>query len=398
MSLISKIYKHFIIGSIKDTEAIPDVSEWMRFLSDLPEPEDAVERSYNKYRCRKWYISKYKLVLLNIAAFVRLVAALPNLIASKGSLPENEHDLLVVLRALDVDPDDVVPAMLLERFSRSIVVDRPTFRIGMICKEAAALYHDCVKRHPLSFYYQLLVLKELSLHTALLMRYNAKAVAVYVEERNLASPILTKLYEDSGRELDSFMHGEYQLQMIQAFMAFSNYYVWSDAYEEMFKKDLRCSFGGCHAYVPKKYSKIKCNSSSCTTRFCTYYFSGESERSVQKLAELYRELAKQGLRCVVRPHPRYSHNDLIAKVFSGEQIENPKKVRIETSLSESEYVIGLASTVLREAEIFGCKVVWDDVTDPECFTSFLQRSVRSKTGEEIILFSDLLKDNGVVVA
>ena len=395
MSIIKRIYKHFIIGDIKNTETVPDVNEWYQYLDSLPQPEDEIDRSYNKYLCRKWYLTRSKGFVLNMAAFVRLAGAIPELLKRKKSLSKATEDTLVLVKANDVSLDDVVPDELIDRFECVKAIDRPNYQIGNICEEASRLFHECVKRHPFSFYYQLMILKELSLHTKILSQNNAKAVALYVEERNLASPLLRKMYEGSSREFDSFMHGEYLFQLIQAYMDFSRYYVWADSYKEMFEQYLYCSFGKCITYTPAKYSNKIISKKNTYSNYLTYYFSGESERTIRALSEVYKKMDQKGFSCKVRPHPRYSNYNLIKKFFSKNQIQDPNKINIDDSLSESQYIVGLNSTVLIEAKYAGCNVVLDDVTDVNEYLDFCKRSFRIKNKESLLL-STLLKNQGII--
>lgn len=387
MSLLSEIYKRFVIGSLKNTEEIPCVDEWMRFLKDLPVPSDEVDRSFNKYQCRKRYISKGRLALLNIASLICLVGALPRVIKRRETLSAPQTGSLVIMRESSVRTDDILPAALIERFSMIKEVERPSYKNGLLCGEAKKIFINCVKRHPASFYFLLFVLKELSIHSALLTNYDAEAVAVYVAERNIATPLLRKLYEESGREFDSFMHGEYLLQMIQAYSSFTNYYVWDESYISMFKS-LRFHCGSFRVYTPKKLQKKWNLERAEPDHFCTYYFSGESKRSIKTVAILFEALEKQGLVCKVRPHPRYSHLEIITTIFPSNRIEDPSRVSMKDSLASAHYVVGLTTTVLFEAKAEGKQVVLDDLSDPRRLEDLRARKFRL-LNDRPLLFSEI---------
>lgn len=384
MSIAAETYRRLVAGSLKGAEKVPDVDEWMRFLEDLPDPSDEIDRSFNKYQCRKWYISKGKLVLLNLAALVYLMMALPRLLKRGKAVSKPKNDLLVIIRHKSVRTDDILPNALVSRFSAVEEIERPSFNNGSLCREARELFFNCARRHPLSFYYLLFVLKELSIHSAILGHYDASAVAVYVAERNVATPLLRKLYEESGREFDSFMHGEYLLQLVQAYSSFTNYYVWDDSYVSMFE-DLKFHCDSLEVYTPKKLQKKWNLEAIQPDHYCTYYFSGESERSIENIASLFQVLERRGYVCKVRPHPRYSHTQLIHQLFDSSRIEDPTKVSIRDSLSSTQIVVGLTTTVLFEAKTEGKLFVIDDLSDSDRYCDLKARRFRLLADNPVLL-------------
>lgn len=392
MEFLKNIYKNFVIGDLKNTEDVPDVDAWMSFLDSLPTPADAVSQSYNKYLCRAWYIPKPKALLLNILAFFGLLAAMPRLVRKGQLVKAADADKLVVVTSSSVPYADVIPAELEQSHAEVVYHKQPAFKVGTLTLRAKAAFVMCAKAHPISFYYLYYTLKELSLHSELVRTENPHAVAVYVNERNFAGPVLRMAYEEGGREFDSFMHGEYLLQLIHGYMSFTNFYVWDDSYKDMFEKALRCDFGACISYKPKKLQKKWNLEDVEPDHFLTYYFSGESTTSIKKLSQLFMELEGNGLRCVVRPHPRYSHLDLISQEFPSEMIEDANLVSMEDSLGRAEYIVGLTTTVLFEAKAEGKKVVLDDCSDPDIFQSLQNRKFRL-LNEEHLLLSELIRES-----
>ena len=218
-------------------------------------------------------------------------------------------------------------------------------------------------------------------HSHILLNYNPESVFVYINERNIASPILTKMYEDEGRSFCSFMHGEYALQLIMAFMSFSKYYVWDKSYIEMFKEDLRCNIGEYIVYTPKKLQKKWHLEDTIPTYFCTYYFSGESKESVIKVAEALIRLNNHGKRCSVRLHPRYLlHKKLLEDTIAETDIsiENAYELSIKDSLARTKYVVSLKSTV------------FDDISDKEHF-DILSMQKFNVFNKPHLLFSELIR-------
>ena len=317
MSIVAETYRRLVAGSLKGAEKVPDVDEWMRFLEDLPDPSDEIDRSFNKYQCRKWYLSKGKLVLLNLAARVYLMMALPRLLKRGKAVSKPKNDLLVIIRHKSVRTDDILPNALVSRFSAVEEIERPSFNNGSLCREARELFFNCARRHPLSFYYLLFVLKELSIHSAI--------------------------------------------------------------------EGLKFHCDSLEVYTPKKLQKKWNLEAIQPDHYCTYYFSGESERSIENIASLFQVLERRGYVCKVRPHPRYSHTQLIHQLFDSSRIEDPTKVSIRDSLSSTQIVVGLTTTVLFEAKTEGKLVVIDDLSDSDRYCDLKARRFRLLADNPVLL-------------
>ena len=185
------------------------------------------------------------------------------------------------------------------------------------------------------------------------------------------------------------MHGEYLLQLIQAYSHFSEYYVWDEIYIEMFRDRLKCKTQAYKVYTPAKLlPKWKLNEIE-PDHFFTYYFSGESEITVKKLSGIVHELNAAGIVCKVRPHPRYSHYEYIKRCFTEDEIENPLVVSLQESFGKTKYVVGLSTTVLTEAYNEGKIVVIDDITNRSQFINLADRYSISLKRKHILL-SELL--------
>lgn len=377
MNLILRLYRSFVIGNIKEMDDEPDVDAWLRFLEKLPEPKDYLDVSFNKYRCRSFPFPLYKRFLLNLVSFPLAVKALCSLLRVKKPLPKPEASRLLIERKAGVDFTDIIPDELINSFEEvHVTLDSRAERERLSTKlssEAAELLKAAVRRHPFHFYYIFWVARELSKNCAYIETHNPSAVAVYIEERNVAGPILRCLYETSGRKYVSFMHGEYLLRLVQGYMSFSEYYIWHEEYEHLFRDVLHCDIPVYTLYKPKKLTKKWHFEKDVPDYFCTYYFSAESRESICRLREVFEWLESRGKRCKVRPHPRYSQWDFIRKQFRDDQIEDTRQVSLEDSLRRTRYVIGLATTVLAEGYYEGKEIVVDDVSSPEKFANLEKR-------------------------
>ena len=400
MPLMKKIYSKLVVGNIKEMDEEPNVDKWLDFLSKLPQPKDFIDYSYNKYRCRAYHFPWYKSLLLNLFSFPIALLSYFSLKKKKNALIKCESEKLLIEKKADVDYKDIIPSELTTKFGTIEEVldaraDKEKFRVEFTF-ESANLYKRVILRHPFSFYYQVWISRELSKHCKYIMDYNPSAVAVYVEERNIASPILKELYEITGRSYISFMHGEYLLRLIQGYMAFSEYYIWDEEYQNIFKDILHCNIDKYTLYKPKKLEKKWDFDGIEPEYLCTYYFSAESKESIKKLSDIYKKLEQKGYKCKVRPHPRYSQWEYISHYFSTEEIEDYKTVSIEDSLSNTKYVVGLATTVLAEGYYEGKEIVVDDITSPEKYANLSKRNFIVLKRPHV-LFSELIESIGVKI-
>ena len=389
-----RLHERFVITSIKKRNTIEDIHKWRNYIATFPEPKNAIQASYARYKCRMYHFSRIKKFIMNAFGFVALFVELFYIFTAK----EHEHELIkgraVIERARDIpDYSDIVPEEILNEFKRLEVIDNFNKKFAPLCKTARRWLLQCVRAHPFDFFYIYFVYMELATHSHILLNYNPESVFVYINERNSASPILTKMYEDEGRSFCSFMHGEYALQLIMAFMSFSKYYVWDKSYIEMFKEDLRCNIGEYIVYTPKKLQKKWHLEDTIPTYFCTYYFSGESKESVIKVAEALIRLNNHGKRCSVRLHPRYLlHKKLLEDTIAETDIsiENAYELSIKDSLARTKYVVSLKSTVLSEAHVEGREIVLDDISDKEHF-DILSMQKFNVFNKPHLLFSELIR-------
>lgn len=376
MNLVKKIYKRLVVGDIKETDDEPNVDEWLEFLDSLPQCTGYISNTYNKYLCRQFHFPNWKKTLFEIAAIPLVIYMLCTRCIGGKNLPAKKGNLLLIERKPDVDYKDIIPSQLLSKYEENMEVlgsGNAMHTSAKMSKEALEIFRPFFRKY---WYHPFLILwsiRELCKHSGYIQQYNPAATVVYVEERNVISPMLKQLYEQSGRKFISFMHGEYLLRLIQGYMSFSEYYIWDASYEETFSKILRCDIDDYILYKPHKLVKKWNLEQYEPSYFCTYYFSSESKSSIRNISEVFKKFESRGKKCKVRPHPRYSQLAVIRENFPEEMIEDPKKVSIEESLRATKYVVGLATTVLEEGYYEGREIVIDDIGAREKFENLTKR-------------------------
>ena len=97
------------------------------------------------------------------------------------------------------------------------------------------------------------------------------------------------------------------------------------------------------------------------------------------------------MKCSIRPHPRYSNLKLINDIFKDTNIniEDAKKVSVESSMENTENIIGLKSTVLLQAYYGGRQIILDDLSDINLF-NVLHDSGYILLKKEYKLLSDVI--------
>ena len=381
MGLLTKIYttinNHIIFDSEKDQ---PPVKEQKAFLASLPEPADEYELSYNKYRCLLFCsYTKRERFRINFICFFALgiliaYYRLRGLKYDRLTERYQPKDLLLRKATKRIPISDIYPDKLENICSETAEYDRLAYGDLVITKDAFSVFRRSSALHPFNFHYRMVVLIRLAQACSFLVKYRPKVVSTYVCEREFSDPLLTMYFESHGVQYHGFMHGDYLFSIQFAFMHYSKYWVWNEHYRRMFES-VKCDFQ-TEVYLPKKCSGIVKPRERIEDYdyYATYYFSDETKISIELVKEALCRLKEKGLRCKVRPHPRFSDKKAIQSIFGNEfEIEDPSNVSIESSLENSYLTIALVSTVLSQAYYSHKKIVIDDISNPERFKELYDR-------------------------
>ena len=388
-SILKSAYENFVTSDIKNTEEVPSVEEWKAFLEKLGHDDDPIRESYRKYRCRILSFKPFKRFVLNTFAAGYLLLFRCRKVPSAGEKKDNGLSVGLRIEGF-IDSGSFFPGELEKQYDKLIKVQEDELTSRILTCDALDAYRKARKSFFLHPYYLLLIKKDLIRYSNCMEKYSPDAIILYDAERDTSSPIITDLLEKQGKKYISFMHGEYLLQIIQAHMSFSDYYVWDQKfYVPMFKDILRCNIRHYLEYTPEKLKKKYHLENTVPDHLFTYYLSGESTKTLKNLRGVFDTLEKKGQICKVRPHPRYSHWDIIEELFSPEERESPQAEKMEDSFRKAKYIVGLSTTVLIEAYNEGKEIVIDDLTDPEQFSNLSRRFCRTLSMEHKLL-SDII--------
>lgn len=365
-----KVYRFLTLRGFKNFNKIPDVAKWRAFIESLPYGNSAYQRSLNKYHCRMHYFGFFYKIIINIISTGALIfITIPALVSNKDIEFKEKKDAILV-EDLSVPYENIIPKEILARYSSLGIIKNERTAVK-ISQEARAVFLEVWKKNPLRPHYVYWVFRELAFISQIMEEYLPNAIIVYVNERNVASPIITQYLEKKGIKFVTFMHGDYTLQLIQGYMEFSEFYVWDQHYIDMFVNDLKCPLEQFRLYLPEKLSK-KYNTTNETVDI-TYYLGSESDLTLRNLGLVFRIMKSNGLKCQARRHPRRYNQASIEKNIDKDQIQDPNVVSIDDSIDQSKYIVSLNSTVLIESLYGGKKIIVDDVTDVKKYNSLRER-------------------------
>src|SRR5699024_1904090 len=291
MNLLKWLYRKFTFKYLLNFEQEdPSVEQWNAFLSKFPKPKDDYDLSYYKYLCRMYYFSKTYRLIANLVSLVAYLLIIPVLLRKRPDLVVSRKNNFVLVESLNVGYEDILPPKLKDKYGEMFVVKKPTYKEWYLNKNAKSILFKSILKRPFSWHYNIMLFKELSMYSQLLEKYNTKAIVVYVNERNIASSLVSMLCERQYVDFVTFMHGDYILQLIQAYMRFTKFYAWDEHYIEMFVNDLNCPQEQFEVYLPGKFKKEKFKELKTYEYFVTYYFGGESISRIKSIAKVFKEL------------------------------------------------------------------------------------------------------------
>ena len=367
-NFIRKIYKSINAKAVSNNgvekERMP-LEQQRAFLASFAEPKDDFERSYYKYQCffeYCYYDRKWQKVIYNIGAMIVLPFVRWKF-KKKQVTPYGKPADAVIENVPRLPNADVIPEELKAKYTNVYDLTEINYGECYLDETADNICKELKHRYFWHFYFRLIVMIKMALFNSYIERYSPKAIVFYSIEREFSGPLQTYLCEQKGVRYEAFMHGDYLYSVCFAFMRFSAYYTWDEAYNRMFE-ELRCQFP-MTTYVPEKLKGIaeKLDEHDCKY-FMTYYFSDETRKCAEVVRDIFDEFRKAGLRCKLRPHPRFSDMEMLGDVFRDYEIEKPREYSLASSITETLYTVGLNTTVLSQAYFSGKTVVIDDMTMP----------------------------------
>lgn len=336
------------------------VEEQLRFINELGEPENDIQRSFYQYKAQMFFVSTLKRIVYNSACTI-IVPLLWIILSAKGIYVRKGKKQDAIVQKNNYC--GVIPEMV--QTSYCLNTEDVWYKgASLSFKDSLFLVH-LLKYFFRSPYFVLKVMYKIALYSQMIRKYEPRAIIVF-NEYSFTSSALTCYCESKGVEHVDIMHGEKLLYIRDSFFRFSRTYIWENYYKNLFIK-LKAEPTQFVSAIPP-FMKIDGASLKNDTLFSKYkyYLAEYTETELETIIDSMRKISNDE-RVTFRPHPRYSDVDLLKKYVSLDCIEDPSTVNIMESLSNCNTAVGCYTTVLNQAYHSGVNVILDDVAFPESF-------------------------------
>lgn len=347
------------------TEFDVPVEAQRSFLGSFPNPVDDYERSYFQYKCQSFFSPKWKILLYNFLSIVLYIPTIFILFLNRLLVyKEEKKDAVGEFKGLEeVLPDELISEYSIDNEAWAV---RMSLGIGDI-----PFVLSLLQKYPLHPYFSLKCLMKLAMYSSMIKKYRPRAVIVH-NEYSYTSSVLTCYCNKRGITHINAMHGDKYFFIRDAFFHYDRCYVWDDYYVDLFRR-LRAAEGQYFISTPRSL-KINTDIYKKEEDYADYkyYLNLYNEREIKKIVDSMDVLYSRGMIVKFRPHPRYSDIELLKKYVPSDKIEDPYKVDIIYSISNTGSAVGICSTVLLQAYTSGKNVVLDDISNPNQYSQLVQ--------------------------
>jgi hypothetical protein len=331
------------------------------YLYRFEEPKTAMDRSFYQCKC-ELYTSKFYVVFLKqfISLLLFIFYAIYLLIKRKNEKIYIKQNIGVHI----ADSNNLYYKELFKSFDKiESVLPMGDYYLRM---EDVLFILKLVFSHPLYPYWLIKNIYKIALYRSIIDKFNPKAI-ICSSEYSFTSSVLTLYCENYSIQHINIMHGEKFFFIRDAFFYFHQCYVWDEGYIQLFNK-LRSR---CNQYVvciPENLKLDIKNDNYGFTYKMTYYLDVEDAKGLLAIKESLLKTKFKPAEMAIRYHPHYSELfpiNLIYNTFNNFVIEDPKAVSLIESLSRTEFVVSLYSSVLYQAYLSGKSIVMDDISFPD---------------------------------
>lgn len=332
-----------------------DVDLQNSFIQKLKAPENDYERSYNQYKCQAYLNNPIKIFILNVISFFILpLALLYFLLQSKNNFL-SKNKIIFISGGID----GILPEELINEFGE---IKKVKFgKSFLLLKRDIIFIYKIFIKYPFQFYFVLKTAFKIAIYRYYINKFSPSVIVVS-SEYSFTSSILTAFCEQNQIKHFNVMHGEKLYYIRDSYFRYHRFYIWDSFYIKLFIK-LKAEPSQFNVSVPRSfYLKIIHYDHENKFDF-TYYLGGESENECAKIFAVLNKLKIKGKKICIRPHPRYSDNNVVSKIFREFEIEDPFSVAIGDSILRTDNIVSLYSTVLFQAYLNDKNIIIDDVSN-----------------------------------
>lgn len=360
-----------------------DIDKQRRYVGHFPAPQNDIERSYFQYKCQM------KLHPIWFRAAVTVVS-LPLLISfllmnrKKDFYPMNSVEAVFIRNGI---PENVLPQVLFKEFKK---IELNPENGKYLSPEDCKYLKEVFIKYPFSWHFIFKNAIKIAQYSYVKERYMPQAIIV-CSEYSFTSSLLTDYCNKYDITHIDVMHGEKLFYMRDSFFRFDRCYIWDEYYKKIFL-ELKAEQNQFNIKIPD--SMLFKESSGEKTFDFIFYLSYEKDEEMKKIAENLKKIQRKGYKVAVRPHPRYTDLRSAEKIFSGIEVEDTQKIRIEQSVLSTNNVISLYSTVLNQALHNNVPIVIDDVTDVSKYLRLREMNFICMNKDHKLL-SDIIKEETI---
>lgn len=380
---LNKILKKMAVLLERKQDALftYDIEKQKKYVEKLGEPRDDIERSYFQYKCQMKFNGKMITFLLNIVSFPLAIFYLVRYRTTVKVKKSDKRDCVFLRDGL---PLNVLPNSLKKEYPN--IESNPEDGFLLTAKDKKFI-KKIITRYGLSWHFILKCIIKIGKYSYAIEKYFPNAIVVCAEYSFTSSVLTLYCRERKIKHID-VMHGEKLYYMRDSFFRFDECYIW----DEHYKRILTSLKAEKTQFVVEVPPSLKFNIELIKTNIYdyTYYLGAETETVLNRISEILNVLYKKGSKISVRPHPRYSNQVLVRKLFSFANVENVHEISIEQSLLQTKAAISLYSTVLNQALYNSIPIVIDDVSNVFNYEK-LQKLGYICIGKEHMLLSELLE-------
>lgn len=358
------------------------VEEQKAYLEKLGDEKNDYARSYKQYKGQMYFMSTKKKLFLTIVSAV-LAPFIFAYLMLKGLFMKREETYSAISRA--TEQAQFIGNSLFEEYE----INRTCWQ-----QNVAAIHHNDIGYvfHVIIIYWHspYLALKtvyKIAKYSSLIYRHRPAAIIVN-DEFSFTSSVLTDFCSKHHVKHINVMHGEKLFSLRDSYFRFDKCYVWDEHYINLFRS-LNAAPDQFVVELPEsmKFDLEKHFVKKCYADF-KYYLGFYNEEEIASIVKAMEPVMKSGKTVKFRPHPNYSDMGLLRKYVSEEQIEQPKMVNILDSISSTQNVVGVYSTVLTQAYFNGQHVIIDDISCKKQYESLkdLDYILIDKVGNRLSMY------------
>lgn len=371
-------YSHILIKSY-----VP-VEKQRNIIDSFPNPKNTVDRAYYQYKATMAGWTLVGRTLAEIASFFLLPFYCWSLRRKSVSFEEPFNLICLISQ----DQKNIIPLSLKMEFE--------TFQYGDVSDQMCIDDSDweylepIYKKYKGSYYFKLKILFRIAAYSAFIKRNHVKAF-ISAAEHSFSNTLCTDYCSYKCVENIVCQHGEYLKELSGSFFYVHRYYVW-DKYYVTLHQMYRAFIPKFYVYLPDAISSLEIKSDEPPLYFATYYLEYETQVELASIRRSFDLLKKNGKTCKLRLHPRGRiYNEQIVKDTFGldYNVEDCALVSLGDSISDSEYLIAVCSTVLLQGYLNGKKIIIDDITRKGMYESLKDRGYVMMSKPHYLL-SDIL--------